>query len=124
MTAADLYELVKDLPAEALCGTIRYYGRYGCGEWVPEHSYEAVNLDHAEALHRDAMTEWLAKWDGTEAGWAPAVVWLASENIWWAYEDHDSCGCETIGTYPTRTHALAAAVRYVAGQADSSPSSS
>jgi len=122
MTASELFYLIKELPAEAVCGTIRL----GSHRWF-DLDGNAIDDAHAEALQRDAMTEWLETIDDTHpyltiragrevAGDKLAVVWCV-----YLLEDHED---QFVGSYPTRTHALAAACRYVAGQAASSPSSS
>jgi len=117
MNANELFDLIEGLPAEALCGTIEYDPLLNGWYLSIGHNFAdfKITVAHAEALQRDAMTEWLyaigyqcwpEHWDhGTHKSW--------SINI-------DRRG----GSYPTRTHALAAACRFVAGQAASSPSSS
>jgi len=117
MNANELFDLIERLPAEAKCGTIRYSPNHLAWfrDGADKHRDMSGMLDaHAEALQRDAMCEWL---DRTGV---PVCVSIDKSNgaeRWIAGEVVVAYGyTNTIGTYPTRTHALAAACRYVAGK--------
>ena len=55
MTAAELFEVVKDVPREAW-GELDWY----CGEFVRKHTYDVVESDVAEHAFIGSMTAWLA----------------------------------------------------------------
>lgn len=104
MTATELFEALRGVPAEALCGTIRYLPG-ASGEWVTELSYDQLDPDHAAALQRDSMCEWISLHSGDDV-W-PVLMHLGGETYWSIDDDEH---------YPTRLHALCAACRYVAAQ--------
>jgi len=109
MTARELFDLIEGLPAEALCGTIRYSPNHLA--WFRDGADKTQDMSgmfdaHAEALQRDAMTEWLHR----------KAQYLVPE--YWHHGTHESWSItkDRRGeSYPTRTHALAAACRYVSG---------
>jgi hypothetical protein len=120
MTATELFEALKGVPEEALCKTLTFNSNSITQWWEDSRQHPTRNFNHdieddiAAALQRDAMTEWLDKWQNANVQWSPRVLWLANERSWWAVMEFDRSGCDTIGQYPTRLHALAAACRFVA----------
>jgi len=119
MTARELFDLIEGLPAEAKCGTIFYQSDlwFSSLDRNDNGGWESLSTAHAEALQRDAITDWLY-----QNGHSVMLPVLHSDRTWGV---HWHIAIAISGNrFPTRTHALAAAVRYVAGQADSSPSSS
>jgi len=116
MTAKELFDLIEGLPPEALCGTIHYSPDHLA--WFRDGADKSQDMSgmldaHAEALQRDALTDWLM-WKTHKV----LMLVALSDSVYLRNGMHFETNA------PTRTHALAAAVRYVAGQADSSPSSS
>lgn len=106
MTAAELHAALRGVPAEALCGTIRY----NAAGWCDESSC-SVPDDHAAALQRDAMTEWLYAND--KSAWFR----ISRQGDEWAVMiDRTDTTPGGYAFVPTRLHALAAACRYVAEQ--------
>jgi len=102
MTARELFDIIEGLPAEALCGTIRL----GSHRWF-DLDGNAIDDDHAEALQRDALTEYIHR----------KAQYLVPE--YWHHGTHESWSItkDRRGeSYPTRTHALAAACRFVKEQ--------
>ena len=55
MTAAELFEIVRDVPRKAW-GNLDWY----CGEFVKKHTYDVVDSDVAEHAFIGSMTAWLA----------------------------------------------------------------
>jgi hypothetical protein len=98
MTATELFEALKGVPEEALCKTIRYHP-VGCA-WYGNMGQ--VLDDHAAALQRDAMTEWLCGFGDVRFG---AIGDLFRVSIPCTLIDYNAS---------TRIHALAAACRYAA----------
>jgi hypothetical protein len=110
MTATELFEALKGVPKAALCKTIRYVpderGAVPFWEFTDTNNWygEEVILqtDHAAALQRDAMTEWLCGFGDVRFG---AIGNLFRVSIPCTLIDYNAS---------TRLHALAAACRFVA----------
>ena len=105
MTAKELYEALQGVPEDALCGTISF-SEWPCKVWTDGKDRE-ISPDHAAALQRDRMSEYLHR----------HAQYLLPE--YWHHGTHESWSItkDRRGeSYPTRPQALAAAVRYVAGQ--------
>ena len=56
MTAAELFEIMKDVPREAW-GNLDWY----CGEFVKKHTYDVVDSDVAEHAFVGSTTAWLVE---------------------------------------------------------------
>lgn len=104
MTATELLEALRGVPSEALCGTISF-AEWPCKVWTDGKDRE-ISPDHAAALQRDSMCEWISLHSGDDV-W-PVLMHLGGETYWSIDDDEH---------YPTRLHALAAACRYVAAHA-------
>lgn len=65
MTAAELFEIMRDVPREAW-GELDWY----CGEFVKKHTYDVVESDVAEHAFIGSMTAWLLRqeWRGLGRG--------------------------------------------------------
>ena len=109
MTATELLEALQGVPDEAKCRTIRY----NVAGWFDEFSC-CVSDDHAAALQRDAMVEYLHRADHNAL--MPEFLHDDVDGLHWSIDTNVMSGC-----YPTGLHALAAACRYVAGQTTPPP---
>jgi len=107
MTATELFEALHGLPSEATCGTIHY--RVNDDRWfarcdTARPQVVGIATDHAAALQRDALTDYLCR-----IGTIHIKTWP------------DGCAVSVPQTFSeahgtSRTLALIAAVRYVAGE--------
>lgn len=118
MTARDIYDAIQGVPAEALCEGIGYCDETDTWRFLPSLAVPLCD-DRAAALQRDAMWLWLENdsgWFDSDGNACEAFVRLRhdDDSLWAFMVDGDAC--EVISLHDTALLALAAAVRYVAGQ--------
>ena len=107
MTAAELFDVVKDVTREAW-GNLDWY----CGEFVRKHTYDVVESDVAEHAFVGSITAWL----GTKKDGSKRTVLISGNLVGWPDNDRElASGVWTwYGTGMSIVAALAAACKEAA----------